>query len=265
MTPGRCIILAILLGPASAAADWPPWLERWMFNSNERTERALESIEQGDVNGAVEPLETALRLARDQPLAQYNAGSVRLEAEHGDALSLLEAAAEGGSGELATLARYNLGNARLAGGDFSGAIEAYQQALRRKPELHDAKYNLELARLRLKEQEQQDQEQQDQEQQNQEQQNQEQQNQEQQDQQQQDQQQQDQQPRDQQQDQQPRDQQPQDSRPKASPLPQFRDLPDMSAEEAAAILEAIENMEREERRREAMEVARQYRRGKKDW
>ncbi len=50
-----------------------------------------------------------------------------------------------------------------------------------------------------------------------------------------------------------------------SPLPQFRDLPDMSAEEAAAILEATLNMEREQRRRKALQSASQHRRGKKDW
>ena len=44
-----------------------------------------------------------------------------------------------------------------------------------------------------------------------------------------------------------------------------RYLPDMNAEEAAAILEAIENMEREQRRQEALEAARQNAGGKKDW
>ena len=39
----------------------------------------------------------------------------------------------------------------------------------------------------------------------------------------------------------------------------------MTAEEAAAILEAIENMEREQRRRDALEAARKNTRGKKDW
>ena len=39
----------------------------------------------------------------------------------------------------------------------------------------------------------------------------------------------------------------------------------MTAEEAAAILEAVENLEREQRREEALEAMRKSARGKKDW
>jgi|GEM_PF-5195250 len=39
----------------------------------------------------------------------------------------------------------------------------------------------------------------------------------------------------------------------------------MSAQEAAAILEAVENLEREARRQEALEAARKQAKGKKDW
>ncbi len=248
--PWIAVMLAWLVASTPAVAEWPPWLERWLFNTTELTERAIESFELGDAGAAVEPLETALRLAGDDPRVMYNAGAGRLGAGQGDAKSLLAAAAEADAGELAPLARYNLGNARLAGEDFSGAIEAYQQALRHDPTFQDAKYNLELARRRLEEQEQEQEQQQQQQQQPQEQQSQ-------------DQQRQDGPPREQQQDteqeQQDREQQ------QESPLPQFRDLPDMSAEEAAAIIEAIENMEREERRRQALEAAGQHRPGKKDW
>ncbi len=47
--------------------------------------------------------------------------------------------------DLAVAATYNLGNARLAAGDFAGAVEAYKQTLRAAPGNRDAKFNLELA------------------------------------------------------------------------------------------------------------------------
>ncbi len=263
---GACIAAALagLMASTSAAADWPPWFERWLFNSGERTERAIESFEQGDAAAAVEPLEIALRLSGEHPEAQYNTGAARLGAGQDDAQSLLEAAAEAGTGELASLARYNLGNARLAGSDFAGAIEAYEQVLRQDPAFQDAKYNLELARRQLEEQQKQEQQEQEQEQ--------EQQQEQQQNTQQEQQPQQQEQPRPEPQDPQPQDE-PRDGEPEQqeqqeqqeSPLPQFRDLPDMSAEEAAAILEAIENMEREQRRRDALDAASQHRSGDKDW
>ena len=42
-------------------------------------------------------------------------------------------------------AHYNLGNARLAMGDASGAVQAYKQVLRAAPGNQEAKYNLEIA------------------------------------------------------------------------------------------------------------------------
>ncbi len=285
------VLVSLVLVSAPASAEWPAWVEKLFFNSAERTERGFESFEGGEPDGAVNPLDTALRLREGDPVAQYNAGTARLAAERGDAASLLESAAGADLPQLASRASYNLGNARMAGNDLQGAIDAYKDALRRDATMEDAKFNLELAQ-RLLEEQQQDQEQnqdgppqendqqqeqqqeQDSEQQDQqdsedgeqqESEDQQQQDQDQQDQQQeqeQDQQQQDQ--EQQQQDQQQQDQQQQQQQ-KESPLPQFEDLPDMTAEEAAAILEAIENMEREQRRQQALEAAKAAAGRKKDW
>jgi Ca-activated chloride channel family protein len=46
---------------------------------------------------------------------------------------------------VATTAAYNLGNARLESGDAAGAVEAYKRALRLTPGHQNAKHNLELA------------------------------------------------------------------------------------------------------------------------
>jgi Ca-activated chloride channel homolog len=137
--------------------DWlprphlPVWAERWLYNPRERTERAIEAWEEGRPEEALGPAETALRLAPEDPRAQYNAGTALLAADHErEAAKRLDQAAQGADPELAPAAYYNLGNARLAAGDAGGAVAAYKQALRLAPEDLNAKWNLELA---LKEQE----------------------------------------------------------------------------------------------------------------
>ncbi|HXO22826.1 MAG TPA: hypothetical protein VOA87_23155, partial [Thermoanaerobaculia bacterium] len=235
---------------------------------------------------AIGPADAALRLAPDDPHVQFNDGTAHLGGgdPHG-ALPLLTRAAEAagrsaarGSAEpaersFAAAASYNLGNARMAGGDAAGAVEAYEQALRADTGDADAKWNLELAlkqrerdRLRAK------------------------------------------QPRegsrgdrgggrdtskkpgsdpaeraDQQkgpQGQTPgRDQQQQagqtpgqagqkgrpEPRPGEQPLPQFKDQPDMSAAEAAALLESVQNLERQQRRAQAAQQAKRRSAKVKDW
>ncbi len=53
---------------------------------------------------------------------------------------------------LAPAAWYNLGNARLGGADARGAIDAYREALLRRPDFAAAKHNLELALRELERQ-----------------------------------------------------------------------------------------------------------------
>lgn len=251
----RAVAWALALGAAGGASgERPEWPERWIFNPRERTEQAIAAAERGEVEATVEPLETALRLEQQSPVAKYNAGTARLAAGRSGALALLRAAAAPEAGpDLLTDAWYNLGNAKLKESDYPGAIEAFVAALRQRPEFADAKFNLELARRLLEEQQSEGGDSQDQE---------------------------DEQQQEEQQEEQQQEQQPQASPPepegddrqdpgrqeeRQSPLPQFRDLPDMTAEEAAAILEAVENMERERRRKEALEAARANPGGEKDW
>jgi tetratricopeptide (TPR) repeat protein len=148
------LVLGWLLVPLP---DWlprphlPAWAERWLYNPRERTERVIEAWEQERPEEALGPAETALRLAPEDPRARYNAGTALLAAGHErKAARLLDQAAQSADPELAPAAHYNLGNARLAAGDPGGAVEAYKQALRLAPEDLNAKWNLELA---LKEQE----------------------------------------------------------------------------------------------------------------
>jgi tetratricopeptide (TPR) repeat protein len=278
-------LLCLHLGSGSAAAAWPQWMERtvldptWrerlLFNPDERTERAVESLET-DPAKAAQNLETAKRLSGNEPLASYNAGTGQLAAQNFEAAAQnLESAVLGAAeaeAQLASSANYNLGNARFGAQDLPGAIDAYKEALRNNPGFEDAKHNLELSQRLLKEQQEQNQDQenqdqeQDQENEDQEDKDQEQKEQEDKDQEQQDQeQQQDQEDEEQEDKDQEQQQQDQNKEQQESPLPQFQDLPDMSAEEAAAILEAIENMERDQRRQEALEAAKTNSGTKKDW
>jgi hypothetical protein len=148
----------------------PAWVERWLYNPRERTSAAIQDIARGDGRAGVAAADSALRLAPDAPLARYNAGTARLAAGRRaagapagaagagaaakpvddpglarEAAPLLAEAVKTAGPELAGDASYNLGNARLAAGDFAGAAEAYKQALRVAPESGDAKFNLELA------------------------------------------------------------------------------------------------------------------------
>lgn len=277
-------LLAIPLLAALAAETSPPEaappLERWRFNARERTARGLAAWQQEKPAEAVGALDSALRLRPDDPLASFNAGTARLAAGAPEAEPLLERAAAQAGEELAPDAYYNLGNARLAGGNPRGAIDAYQHALRRRADFPAAKRNLELALRRL-EQQQKEQQQREQQQQPQNR------------------------PQDRpdgnpQQSppssgapDDPADssspQPPEESRgappapeeqgPQGSgspdesqtpsgaerPLPQFRDQQDMTAEQAAAILQAVENLERQQRREQHEQRARSKARVEKDW
>src|SRR6185312_11006867 len=125
------MLIALPSLPFSWQPHWPDWVERWLYNPRERVERSLDAQKQGKPREAVEPADTALRLAPEDPLVQYDAGTARLGAGHGrQAVTPLEKAVK---------------RARRAAGDAAGAAEAFKQALRLQPDNQDAKYNLELA------------------------------------------------------------------------------------------------------------------------
>jgi Ca-activated chloride channel family protein len=237
-----------------------PLSDRLSWNARERTATGLSALEKGDGEAATRSLDTALRLRPDDAVARFNAGTVRIESESTEAAALLREAAKIASPDLAPEAWYNAGNAHLAAGQPGPAIEAFIESLRRRPDHAAAKFNLEVARREEERQKQQDSSRED---------------------------------GDRRQEgdegQQPQSagsgeresesDAPGDQRgeagPKqdpagregdragsatgtnqpASPLPRFRDLADMTAEQAAAILQAVDNLERRQRRQRAIEAA----------
>ncbi len=256
------LLIALPSLPFSWEPHWPDWVERYLYNPRERVERSLEAQKQGKPRDAVGPADTALRLAPNDPLVQYDAGTARLGAGHGrQAVTPLEKAVKGASRELAPAAHYNLGGARLAAGDAAGAAEAFKQALRLQPDNQDAKYNLELA---LREEQKQkmggqgtpkgsrgnrsrNQDPSDSQGKGRPDQNPK--------------------PRNGDQDQKPQQQggQKQDQQGQGGQLPQFRNQPEMSAQEASSVLAAVENLERQQRRDQAARRAKQRAAKGKDW
>lgn len=251
----------------------PAWAERWLWNPRERTTQAIAAWNAGDAKAVAEATGTALRLAPDDPRTRYNAGTAELINHRlRQSIDLLQKAARDAPPGLAPAAYYNLGNARLAAHDAAGAVEAYKQGLRLAPAAKVIKHNLELAlREREKEQmrmkspregsrgdrpdkqsssnspgsgdpnQQQDQRRSDANDPG----------------------------RDRQQGQPGPPQQagPRPAQPgnQGQPLPQFRNQPDMSAREAAALLQAVENLERQQRRKQAAERAQRRGAQEKDW
>lgn len=245
---------------------WARRFERLLRNPHERTRRAVDAYHEQRLEEAVALGHAARELAPDEPLTGFNAGTLDLAAGlHEAAIASFEETVErlrlpeAGEGlhqlpesrfaqpRLAASSLYNLGNAHFAKGDPAAAVRAYEDALRLAPGHEDAKHNLELALRELQRQTPPPQPQEnpdeaegggDQ-------------------------------PTEPEQEgpQDGQDQEPSDAQPEPldAPLQDFEDQPDMTAEEAAAILQAVENLERQQRREEATERASNTSPGEKDW
>lgn len=195
--------------------------------------------------------------------ADYNLGNTYFRMEnYGEAEKYYSAAADSlAKGKYGADLYHNLGNSLLAHKEYQKAIEAYKNALRRRPDDMETKANLAYAQKMLENQ--QNQQNQDQQNQNQDQNQQDQQNQDQnQDQDQQDQQdknQQDQQNRDQNQDQQ--DQQNQDQQDRQN---QQGQQPKISPQAAQQMLQAIQDQEKDTQEKVKKEKALQMRSKQKE-
>lgn len=257
----------MVAGSLMLAAAWlqlPAAVERWLHNPRERTARAHEALTDERVDDAAELFDAAGRIAPDDPLVRFNAGTGALLAGRDDAAGELQAATTLAPPKLAPRALYNLGNAQLSQGEAAAAVEAFKSSLRLDPGQLDAKHNLELALRALEQQSGRGEEQETPD-------------------------------ADDQGEQEssdspggetppddsepsedgadtPPEQRPQEGDreqpgddPRDRPLPDFEQQEDMTAEQAAAILEAVENLEREQRRQEASERLKARRKGDRDW
>lgn len=139
----------------------PVWVERLLHNPRERTAAGLEALADGRPEDAARAFETAARIAPDDPRALYSAGAGRLAAGEdperaaellGRAAEILEGTPGAGPAGLVPAVLYDLGNAHLAADDPAAAADAFRRTLRREPGLDPARRNLEIALARLERQ-----------------------------------------------------------------------------------------------------------------
>ncbi len=239
----KMILLALLFLAVPVSAE----------NYVEQVKKGNEAVKNGQYKEALEFYHAAETDLPESPELEYNmAGALHLDGAYEEAVERFDKAVNSPQIDVEQAAHYNLGNTKFRTEDFQGAIESYQKALELDSDDIDAKFNLELARRRLKDQmkqqEQQQDEQQDQKKQQQEQQ--------------QDQQKQDEQEPEKQEEQQ--EQQQQDQKQEEQQQPQPRDEKEMSKEDAERILNALKDDEQDiQKKRKLRQPAGDYR--GKDW
>ncbi len=171
----RLLPLALVLTlPWPLSTLVPAWVDEVLYNPRERTATAIEAAARGDADQALAAARTAYEIAprsvpedavadpespeprpRVDSRVAYNTGTAHLAAgDAGRAVELLNQAAATADADapgLAATTHYNLGNAQLEAGDTAAAIASYKESLRRDPADAAAKHNLEVALRRLDE------------------------------------------------------------------------------------------------------------------
>jgi len=200
-------------------------------------------FEKGKYDEALQKYTRAQALKPNDPLLAYNVADVLFKQKDYDkAMESFQKASGASDTKLAEAAYYNVGNCRFAKEDYAGAIEMYKQALNLNQDDADAKFNLELARNKLKDQSKpQQQKNQQQNQQNQQQKDQQKQ-------------------QDQKQQQDKKDQQDQEKQQQ-----QGMEKKKISEEEARRILDALKNKEKEEQKKQLKKMPGNAGRGGEDW
>lgn len=130
------------------------WLADRLARPDSDVEAGIEAYEAGEHDVALEHFEAAISRHGDQPELSYDRGLVRLaQTEPSDARRAFERASETDDLEVRASAYYERGNVAFDEESWDAAIEAYIECLKARPDHTNAKWNLELARLRKQEQE----------------------------------------------------------------------------------------------------------------
>jgi len=146
------------------------WLAQVLASTDGDVDRGIEALEAGDFEAALTHFEAAEKRRGERPELEYDRGlALWALGRTEDAAKAFERGTESEDETVRSSSHYQLGNAAFGDEDYEAAIAAYEACLRALPEHQNAKWNLELALRKKKEQdeqrekEEQEQEQEDQE------------------------------------------------------------------------------------------------------
>lgn len=125
----------------------------WIGSWSRLIKSGNEHYTTGRYDAALKAYQLATEQRPDNAIARYNLGTALYQKERFDkAADAFRYSLVAKDSMLRAQGYYNLGNAQFQLGDSRGAIRSYTSALRLNPTDIDAKYNLELAFEKLKQQ-----------------------------------------------------------------------------------------------------------------
>jgi Ca-activated chloride channel family protein len=144
--------------------EQPGWLAQALASTDTDVDAAIDAYESEHYETATEHLDAAVARRGERAELYYDRGLILIAT--GDlegARALFQNGTLSEHPQVQASSHYQLGNLALTQEDWEGAIAAFRECLRIQPEHHNAKWNLELALLRKREQEKKEQEEQEQE------------------------------------------------------------------------------------------------------
>jgi Ca-activated chloride channel family protein len=147
MSMRKVMFLCFVLGFAFAASPAAPQSFKSLVNQGN------ELFQKGDYKKALDLYHQAEADEPENPELYYNIGSALYkEGKYEEATDKLQKSFVTQDIKNEAMAHYNQGDVYFKSGDYQNAIKSFQKSLELNPDDVDAKYNLELARKRLKEQ-----------------------------------------------------------------------------------------------------------------
>ena len=131
-------------------------VDELLLRPRRATEEGRGEYARGNHPQALSAFERAAAARPQDPVARFNvADGLYKNGKYDEAGALFRALGQDAASPVAPAARHNLGNSLYQKQDYRGAIQAYRDALRLTPGDQDTRRNLELALRALKEQEEQ--------------------------------------------------------------------------------------------------------------
>jgi len=145
----RLALVPMLLLATTAHADIK---DEILARPSRETNKGLKAYEAGDAANALAAFEKARAARPDSPVTRFNEAVAQVKAGKGPEAIETFTALSREKNDLGFESHYNLGNALLGAQQLPGAVAAYRDALRLKPDDARARRNLEIALLKLQQQ-----------------------------------------------------------------------------------------------------------------